>query len=72
MYYNNIYFLFPYLMLTQSANLYRSVLDFQATRIVLDIILFFDRIYRIDFYPVTKYLINKTVQLMTGSRFSYY
>ncbi len=36
-----------------------------ATRIVLDI--FFDRINRIDFYPVTKYLINKTVQLLTGS-----
>ncbi len=39
----------------------------RATRIVLDIILFFDRIYRIDFYPVTKYLINKTVQLLKGS-----
>ncbi len=42
-----------------------------ATRIVLDIILFFDRIYRIGFYPVTKYLINKTVQLLTGSRFAH-
>ncbi len=42
---------------------------FSATRIILDIILFFDRIYRIDFYHVTKYQINKTFQLLTGSHF---